>query len=440
MNGQPVKGLERFSLPSTGDEAVWSEAILPAPVALRKGTNVLRLTSLGGEAEVGLAGLRVVPATAGTFASVPATQPAEEAPAKQIPYKAVAFDAASLGPALPAGDPAQLLKVGQQVSLGALKATVKTLDALPYVANAYSSRFVYERFDEPGLARIRSQYKLDEVVAAGKDEFEKQLMLMQWVYDRWDFGHARERYNLRDPFEILDFAKREHKFQCMHSAAVLQAAMNSMGWVCRQMCIPQHTFNEVWSNQHRKWVMFDATSNYAPERAGVPLNTYELRQGLLYEDGNGVVSLRRVGDQLQRTPKDAKYGQRLIFVGYIPNTNNLVSGPDYSRMFITKDKLAEGKSWHTRECPKDPANEPYFPINQAALALSADGTGVKVTIGTMTPNFREFQVRVDGGEWKTSPASFTWPIRKGLNRLQARSVNLFGVAGPVSIVEIETKE
>ena len=73
--------------------------------------------------------------------------------------------------------------------------------------------------------------------------------------------------------EILDQAKREHKFQCMHSASVFMAAANSLGWVTRQMAIPQHTFNEIWSNEHRRWVMMDATSNYAPERAGVPRNS-----------------------------------------------------------------------------------------------------------------------------------------------------------------------
>ena len=444
VNGQTAKGLESFALPSTGDDRNWTEARLPAAVTLKKGANALRLTSLGGETEVGLSAIRLVspPAKAAPLDAFQ-PQPADARKAPRANYNAAAFDPASLGPALPALDGQAVLKAGQEFALAGRKAKITTLDALPYVANTFSSRFVYEPFGNPLLRRLREQYKLDEVIAPGKDEFEKQLLLMEWAYNQWDFGHGRERYDLVDPFEILQYARREHHFQCMHSSAVFQAAANSLGWVCRKMAIPQHTFNEMWSNQYQRWVMFDATSNYSPERAGVPLNTFELRQGLLYEDGNGVVSLRHKDGQLTRTPKDAKYGKRLLFLGYIPNTNSLQSGPDYGKMFIIKDKLCEGKSWHTRECPKDPATEPYFPIGQAALALVADGDSVKVTIGTMTPNFKEFQVRIDGGStqgspqggaWKASPEKLTWSLHAGQNTLEARSVNKFGVEGPVSKV------
>jgi len=89
--------------------------------------------------------------------------------------------------------------------------------------------------------------------------------------------------------------------------------------------------------------------------------------------------------------------------------------------------------------PVDPAVI-HHPINQAALALVPEGAGLRVTIGTMTPNFREFQVRLDGGEWKTSPASFPWLLRKGTSRLEARSVNKCDVPGPVSTVVLEVAE
>jgi hypothetical protein len=440
VGGEVVKGLEAFALETTGDETNWREAKLPVPVTLKQGRNVLRMTSLGA-GELGLSAIRLVCPPQKAVAAEPSlAKAADTQPSARFNYAAVPFGPASLGPALPTIPGAADLKVGGEFRLGALKATVRKLDVLPYVQNEYSSRFVYEQAENPQLAQIRQTYKLDEVIAPGKDELERQLLLMEWVYNQWDFGHGRERVDLRDPFEILQQARREHKFQCMHSAAVLQTVANSMGWVCRQMVIPNHTFNEVWSNEYRRWVMFDATDNYSPQRAGLPLDTYELRQALLYEDGNGVVSLRHKDGQFTRTPKDPKYGERLLFVGYIPNTNNLVSGPDYAKMFIFKDKLSEDHKWHTRDCPKDPAAEPYFPINQAALALVPDGAGLAVTIGTMTPNFKEFQVRLDGGEWKTADAKLTWTLHKGPNKLEAKSVNKFGVAGPVSTADLDAGE
>ena len=36
--------------------------------------------------------------------------------------------------------------------------------------------------------------------------------------------------------------------------------------------VGEHSVTEIWSNQHRKWVMLDPTSNMYLEKDGVPLN------------------------------------------------------------------------------------------------------------------------------------------------------------------------
>jgi hypothetical protein len=121
------------------------------------------------------------------------------------------------------------------------------------------------------------------------------------------------------------------------------------------------------------------------------------------------------------------------FIGYIPNTNLMDGGPDYGRMFITKDRLCEGTKWHTRVVPADPATDPYFPIGQAALSLVPDGAGLRVALKTLTPNFKTYLARIDGGEWKAVGEAFTWtplarsrsdangqPIRRGRPGLRGR--------------------
>jgi len=42
------------------------------------------------------------------------------------------------------------------------------------------------------------------------------------------------------------------------------------------------------------------------------------------------------------------------------------------------------------------------------VALVPDGDALKVTLGTMTPNFKEFRVRIDGGEWRPAETTFSW--------------------------------
>jgi hypothetical protein len=136
------------------------------------------------------------------------------------------------------------------------------------------------------------------------------------------------------------------------------------------------------------------------------------------------------------------------------------AGPDYGRMFITKDRLCEGTKWHTRVVPADPATDPYFPIGQAALSLVPDGAGLRVALKTLTPNFKTYMARTDGGEWKPVGDAFTWETRgqetneirgqetnsqrpgiriqsPNFHRLEVKTVNQFGVDGPVSTAEVE---
>jgi hypothetical protein len=130
-----------------------------------------------------------------------------------------------------------------------------------------------------------------------------------------------------------------------------------------------------------------------------------------------------------------KYG----FIGYIPNTDLMDAGLDYGQMFIVKDKLCEGTRWHQRTAPPNPAADPYFPINQAALKLIPEPDQLRVVLQTLTPNFRAYEARVDGGLWRSVGETFLWSLHQGSNCLEVRTVNQFGIEGPTSVVEVEQR-
>jgi hypothetical protein len=117
----------------------------------------------------------------------------------------------------------------------------------------------------------------------------------------------------------------------------------------------------------------------------------------------------------------------------------MTSGPDYGRMFITKDRLCAGTRWHQRVAPADPAKDPYFPINQSAMTLAVEGPSLRVSLKTLTPNFKTYLCRTDGGEWKPTGDSLIWTPHAGDNRLEVKTLNRFGVEGPVSTAEIEVE-
>jgi len=313
---------------------------------------------------------------------------------------------------------------GETVTLGGRKVTIRKLDILPYVENACTKVFTWEKSDLPELKELREKYKLDEVVAPGKTEFEKQVLLMDWVFRQWKFGHARELVALRDPAKILEEAQKGHKFQCMHSEVVLRALMGSMGWVARPMGKPKHSYNEVWSNQFRKWVRMDATSNSYAVRGEIPLSTYELRMALMKNDLDGVVGVTKG----ERKPVVVKFASRWKRISFY--MNDVYGKRPGGKVFTVVDEFSDG-AYHNWPHPENPMDL-YFPINQAALTLLPDGQNVKVSIRTLTPNFDRFQVRIDGKDWADSKEAFTWAPHEGENRLEARSINKLGVAGPVS--------
>src|SRR4051794_13004656 len=73
------------------------------------------------------------------------------------------------------------LAQGATVRVGSLVCTLTKIESLSYVDSEYSRRFKFDVADNPKLAELRERYHLAEVVAPGKDEFDRQVLLLDWV-------------------------------------------------------------------------------------------------------------------------------------------------------------------------------------------------------------------------------------------------------------------
>ena len=357
-------------------------------------------------------------------------------------------------------------RTGDVIQLNGRTATVRRLDSLPYVESDYTKRFRFDAFDNPKLKELRERYRLSEVVARGKDEFERQVLLMDWTHRQFKkFGPPST--NCHGALEILKAVHEGHMFFCAQYVEVFVSAAASLGWVDRPLALrrhqgvnkvggsTEHSVTEMWSNQHRKWVMFDPTSNMILEKGGIPLNAFEIREEWFRRAGTNLVFL--VGKERRQYRKAnlpiilgnfPMFGELAVhpdeldkygFIGWIPNTDLMDSGYDYAKMFILRDSLCDGTTWHVRQNPENPAVDPYFPIGQAALMLQPDSANLRVTLKTLTPNFKQFEVRIDRGVWSPAEESFVWELNPGANRLEARTVNQFGVKGPLSTAELLVK-
>jgi hypothetical protein len=358
----------------------------------------------------------------------------------------------------------QPLRQGDTITLNNRPCTLTKLDTLPCVETDYTLRFRFDRFDNPKLTQLREKYHLDQVVAPGKDEFDRQVLLLDWVYNQFKkFG--RPSSPARGALDILDAANAGHTFFCAHYADTFVSAAASLGWIDRPLALrrpdnigqgsTEHSSTEIWSNQYRKWIMFDPTFAMYVEKNGVPLSAYELRQAWFYTDGKDLAFV--IGKERKRHTKSdipifrhrfEGFGDLVVdggclnvyaFIGYIPNTDLMNGGPDYAKMFITQDKLCETTRWHKRTNPANPVTDPYFPINQSSLTLTPNGSSIHVQLKTLTPNFKTYLAKIDNGDWKPVQDTFDWTLHPNANHLEVKTLNQFAVEGPASTAEVELK-
>lgn len=353
------------------------------------------------------------------------------------------------------------LKAGDSLKIGAQTAVVKTLDTLPYVDTEYTRAFTFDQFDNPKHKEFRDKYKIDEVVAPGTTEFEKQILLMDWVNSKFPkFG--RPSSTARGGLSVLQAVEEGHTFYCAHYTDVLVTAAASLGWIDRPLSLHRphnigdwatgHSGNEIWSNQHKKWIMLDPTYNVHVEKKGVPLSAYETRQEWYYNDGRDMDIFIGTSGRIYKTSDMPVFRRNFKgfgdinvnpttfyfygFIGYIPG---VVANNEDDRVvkWVFTDKFSEGSDWLTRPAPQDPAHDLYFPMGQANLSLLPASDGLRVDLKTLTPNLDTYLLRVDAGEWKPVKDSFAWKLHAGENKLEAKTRNKFGIEGPVSTAVVD---
>ncbi len=325
------------------------------------------------------------------------------------------------------------IQQGDAVVINGRKCVVSVLDTLPFVDNAYTRAMVWQK-PEPRLQQIHDELRLDDKIAPGRDELDRQLHLLESVSRQWEYGDPREFGSLCNPLEILELQKREQRFYCVQYASMLVGAAASEGWVYRLLTLLSHTFGEMWSNEYKKWMFFDPTVNLWAEKDGIPQTTAEVLDDY-FKTGLRTVTIYS-GTAREKTNVRRRFADYTV-VEFVPNTDLLDQGPQWQKTFCMINPNANYAGEPAKASVANHLVDPYFPINQAALTLEPTTSGIAVTVRTLTPNFKAFRCRVDGTQWLNCGANFTWPLHGGKNALEVKSVNAFEVDGPISRVQVE---
>jgi len=323
--------------------------------------------------------------------------------------------------------------------------------------------------------RLREDFKLDEVVAQGKTEFERILLLKRWVRSRWNHGWNNTKPPL-DAYEILKHAEKGETFTCGYYALVLSECCLSFGYQTRRLGIrvrdtefpanPQnhgHVVAEVWSNDFSKWVLMDADKNCHYEREDVPLSALEIREAWLNGEEDKVKQILDephfvVPTRCEAIPEwDSEELKRQFLIFGRHKTM-----PFYHYLEVTENGVGKPRvRWTDRHSPPQliyngkphPQNATYvdrktdfdWTINRTHIALECKRSDafdnyLTVKLTHSMPDFKEFRTKIDAGPWERAESTFTWQLKLGLNRITCRAMNIFGVEGPESFVEVEYSE
>ncbi len=336
--------------------------------------------------------------------------------------------------------------------------------------------FSYESSSHPALQELRETYKLDAVVAPGKRELEKFILLRNWVKSRWYHGwdHTRMKNppKATDAREILREAENGRDFNCGFYAKTFLQCLISLGYQARLLGIGKdvshipvkvlhketnigHSVTEIWSNEYNKWIIMDADLNAYYEKDGIPLHAFEIRRAWLDKSWKEVdyIQDKEISTVcIKPDTYDAEVSRELaIFEQFnamdyyhhisITCKNDYLSSSDKVLCLHWVDEDAPPSLIHSPGLPAendtwtDNLNDLYWSLNQVVIKLESlvDGySTLNFGLETDTPDFSHFLMQIDRGNWNVQGDIYSWKLQEGDNCIRVRVVNRLGIEGSIS--------
>lgn len=326
--------------------------------------------------------------------------------------------------------------------------------------------FQFEDIASPAFVELNRRFAFAESVQGLEDEFQRILRLRQWIFNTLKVDASKPNPPL-DAISILAQGPLGGPFECSHSMIAQNAVMNAMGYVTRclqpgpgqeqntYLAAGNHGVNEVWSNKHRKWFLSDAEFDGHFEKGGVPLSALEIRDEYLKNEGKDV--------DLVVGPERKKVKPRLLFsphtyrfVSYeIAGDRHTQSGWNSGALAVWEDEYFKTHTWYRWSTPLEGKAPMHWALrrnffvrvahrdwiewtpNIVNVRAEIQGASARVCLRSNTPNFERHEMRRPGGRWEKVGTDFALQLEGRRVEREFRSINVAGVAGPISRLLIE---
>ncbi len=319
----------------------------------------------------------------------------------------------------------------------------------------------FEDISSPRFQVVRDSYPLADLIAGEEDEFQRILLLRNWVHKQLVIDKSKPVPE-GDALVYLAEGPKGAAYSCGHQEVALNATLNAMGYVTR--CVfagagaPEgrlsgaHGMCEVWSNSLMKWVIVDSEHDSHFEKEGVPLSALEIRAEAIRNGGADVVRVDGPDRVPQPRERDDSYGRTprtYTFVSWrLQGDVHSAPHPRSSVELVYDDDYWRANTWGRGGQPHWAYKAGYFlPIAQRAwiewtpnvlrVRTNVNGPVANVRIDSCTPNFKEYQIRAEGGSWEPVESTFSLQLSKPRHDRRLRSVNVMNVPGPEHSLVIE---
>lgn len=318
----------------------------------------------------------------------------------------------------------------------------------------------YETYYSPRIKQLRERYGLDRVVADETDEWRRILLLRHWIKSKIRIENDNPTPTREDTFAILDAALQGGGFHCTHFSIVQQGVLNSFGYVTRRLgCGPglkenggHHGVNEVWVNAFSKWVLIDAKYDLHFAKNGIPLSALEIRDEIWKDGGKSVARCFGLEGTHETDEYPGDFGptaETYRWCSWENTTNRFTSFPATANSVVTMldDDIFRHNIWYRDGKPHWAYNTPYlitttqrdwieWTPNVITSQIDLHENSAALFLSSFTPNFRSYQMQSPDGTWADCEEQLELPLKKTENQFAFRTVNLFGVTGPVHRIKI----
>jgi hypothetical protein len=331
-----------------------------------------------------------------------------------------------------------------------------------------SYRFEEENPSHPRLLLLRKRENLDRVIAPGKTQLEKIVLLRKWAHSQWSGYTGKFYYPPWDALEILDLARNHGNCGfCAQYAIVFLQACQSMGLHARYVDLPGHFTVAVWSDDFDRWVIMDPTSDIHYERNGVPLRGRELCDAYWNDKWHDIYKVGSSGERTKIAKKEDIASYRMYSIML---RNDHLTKPELIKRngrleklallndyrgypFVSRDNVSveveslafdqpgEKEKFSERMATTNDPDDLRYVFNQTVISAdrheSHPGIMKIKLIKENSPEFKTFLVNIDNTGWRPSSEDVVgWTLHAGFNKISARVLTTYGWQGEESTLTL----